>query len=452
MKTSWLRARQTRYTGFVTIYIVVVIAVLVVANWLANRHNKSIDTTANRRFTLSDQTNKIVGGLKQDVRVTYFDKTDSFQRARDLLDRYDTLSTKLSVDYIDPDKKPQLAKAAGIRNYGAITIDAGPRREEAKSLTEEEVTGALIRALKGGDRTVCATSGSGEKAFDDTGRDGYGNLKQLIERNNYKTRSISLLEKAEVPKDCTVLLVGGPRFDYVAPVVAAIKTYVDGGGRAVVLLDAPVSAGKEAISENAALVAQLGEWGVTANKDLALDTSGVGQIFGLSEVIPLVSSYESHAIVGPMRGVATAFPLTRTIDAKTEGKWSAQKLLSTSENSYATTNLTATSLRIDPARDKKGPLNLAVAASSGNSRLVVAGSSSFVANGFLSFNGNGDLFLNMLNWLSSDEELISIRPKDPEDRRLSLNRRQMTLIFYTSVLLLPLAVIGAGLSVWWKRR
>ena len=74
------------------------------------------------------------------------------------------------------------------------------------------------------------------------------------------------------------------------------------------------------------------------------------------------------------------------------------------------------------------------------------------ANSILSFNGNRDLFLNMINWLSSDEDLISIRPKDPEDRRLSLNRRQMTMIFYTSVLLLPLAVIGAGVSVWWKRR
>jgi ABC-type uncharacterized transport system involved in gliding motility auxiliary subunit len=75
-----------------------------------------------------------------------------------------------------------------------------------------------------------------------------------------------------------------------------------------------------------------------------------------------------------------------------------------------------------------------------------------VANSAIGFQGNRDLFLNMVNWLSSDEELISIRPKDPEDRRLALNRRQMSLIFYTSVFLLPLAVIGAGISVWWKRR
>ena len=177
MRSAWLQARQTRYTAYVTLYILIVIGALGLANWLANRHNKSYDTTSNKRFTLSDQTNKVVAGLKQDVRVTYYDKTDNFPRAKDLLDRYDSLSTKLRVDYVDPDKKPQLARAAGIRNYGTITIDAGPRHEEAKSLTEEEVTGAIIRSVKGGDRTVCAIGGSGEHGLDDTGREGYGNLK-----------------------------------------------------------------------------------------------------------------------------------------------------------------------------------------------------------------------------------------------------------------------------------
>jgi ABC-type uncharacterized transport system involved in gliding motility auxiliary subunit len=218
------------------------------------------------------------------------------------------------------------------------------------------------------------------------------------------------------------------------------------------MLDAPVTAGKEPVAQNAALVTQLGEWGVTANNDLVLDTSGVGQIFGLSEVIPLVTSYESHAIVNPMKGVATAIPLSRTIDVKSGGKWTGEKLFSSSPNSYATTNLSAREIQINPAKDKKGPLNLAVAASGGQNRIVVVGSSSWVANGFFSFNGNRDLLLNMVNWLSSDEELISIRPKDPEDRRLSMSRSQMTMIFYTSVLLMPLAVIAAGLSLWWKRR
>jgi ABC-type uncharacterized transport system involved in gliding motility auxiliary subunit len=83
---------------------------------------------------------------------------------------------------------------------------------------------------------------------------------------------------------------------------------------------------------------------------------------------------------------------------------------------------------------------------------VVVGNSGWVANGFLRFNGNRDLFLNMMNWLSSDEDLISIRPKEPEDRRLNMTARQMSMVFYESVVFIPLLIVLAGVGVWWRRR
>jgi ABC-type uncharacterized transport system involved in gliding motility auxiliary subunit len=483
MRTDWLKARQTRYTAYATTYIAVVLAVLGVVNYLANRHTKSWDSTANKRFSLSDQTLKVVKNLKQDVKIRYFDRTSEFQRARDLLDRYDNLSTRLRVEYLDPDKKPQVAKAEGVRTYGTIFVQAGAKKEEAKSLTEEEVTGALVRVLKGGERTVCVVSGSGEHSLDDSQRNGYSSLKDLLEKDNYKARTVTLLggkpdqeskqpttvklseapaagtgAQAAVPKDCTILLVGGPRYDYVEPAVNAIKAYVEGGGRALLMLDPPLRLGREEVGENAALTKTLESWGVTLNKDLAVDTSGVGQLFGLSEVVPLVTNYESHAIVREMKDVATAFPIARSLEAKSTDKASAEKLFSTSGNSFATTNLSSPEIRINPAKDKKGPLALGAAGTitagkeGEKGRFVVVGSSGWVANNLIRFNGNRDLFLNMMNWLSSDEELISIRPKEPEDRRISLTQRQMRTVFYTSVVAFPLLVVAGGVWVWWRRR
>ncbi len=478
---EWVKARQTRYTAYAAVYILIVIAVLGVANFLAQRHNYSVDSTSNKRFSLSDQTVKIVKGLKSDVKVRYFDRTGSFATARDLLDRYDNLSTKLSVEYVDPEKKPQVARAAGLRNLGTIFVETADKREEAKSTSEEEITGALIRALKGGQRTVCVLSGNGEHSIEETGRLGYSGLKELLERNNYKARTVSLLGnpdappaaegkaeekksapkefKPEVPSDCTVLVVGGPKYDYLEPAVNAIKTFVENGGRALIMLDPPLQTRGEETSENAALVKVLADWGATLNKDLVLDLSPVGQLFGLSAVVPLVTSYDSHAIVREMKEVATAFPMTRTVEVKSGDKTTVDKLFSTTANSYATSNMNISGeIQIDPKKDKKGPLTLAAAGTyrtgkeNVQGRFVVVGGSGFAANNILRFNGNRDLAMNMFNWLTSDEDLISIRPKEPENRPLSLSRAQMNRVFYFSLLFIPLAVIGAGVGVWWRRR
>jgi ABC-type uncharacterized transport system involved in gliding motility auxiliary subunit len=264
---------------------------------------------------------------------------------------------------------------------------------------------------------------------------------------------VELLKKPEVPKECTILVVGGPRQDYTQPEVDAMKKYVEDGGRALFMLDPPLKFARMEVDENQPLVSVLSSWGVTPQKDLVLDTSGVGQIFGLGPQYALVGNYESHAIVREMKEVATGFPIARTLDVKSP----AEKLFSTSEDSFATANLASAEIK-QSKTDKKGPLVLGAAGTyksgkeNGNGRFVVVGTSRWVANSFLRFRGNRDLFLNMMNWLSSDEDLISIRPKEPEDRRINMTRKQMDLVFYSSVLFIPLIIVMAGVGVWWRRR
>ena len=458
--SSFLKAKQTKFTAYAVTYTAVVLGALGLLNFLANRHNQSLDLTANKRFTLSDQTLKVMSGLKEDVKITYFDRTNAFSTpggAKDMLDRYSNLSPKLSVEYIDPEKKPTVARAAGVRNFGTTFIETMGRKEEAKSATEEELTGALIRALKGGARTVCAVKGSGEHTFENTERDGYSNIKEYVERNNYKTRELSLLEKPEIPKDCTVIVVGGPKRDYLEPAVTALKAFVEGGGRALFMLDPPIKLGKDEVDENAALLKLLADWGVTLNKDLVLELSPIGRLFGLGPEMPLVNKYESHAIVRDMRDAASAMPLTRSMVIKAGGKTSIEKLFATSDNSVATSNLTSAEIRVDAPGNKKGPFTLAAAGTYNTGkekeqgRFVVTGTSLFMANGYLRFGGNRDLAVNIMNWLSQDEDLISIRPKEPEDRRVNMSAGQMRTFFFM-LLTVPLAIIAWGLMVWNKRR
>jgi len=83
MRFGWLKARQTKYTAYVTLYILVIVAVLAAVNYLANRHDASYDSTKNKRYSLSNETEKVTKGLKEDVTITYFDRSTEFARARD---------------------------------------------------------------------------------------------------------------------------------------------------------------------------------------------------------------------------------------------------------------------------------------------------------------------------------------------------------------------------------
>ena len=458
MNTGLLKARQTKYAAYAVVYILVVVTAVVIANLLADRYNKSYDATSNKRYSLSDQTAKVVEGLKQPATIFYFDQGTRFQHAKDLLDEYASLSPKIQVKYVDPDKSPQEAREAGITNYGTALVQVGTRKEEAKSLTEEGITGAIIRDLKNTTRTVCFVAGSGEHQIDDSERSGYSRFKDLLGKDNYQAKSIDLLQKADVPSDCTVLVVGGPTRDYQQPEVDALKKYVEGGGRALLMLDPPLKIGRSNIGDNDALTGLLQSWGVTVDKDLILDLNPIGQLAGLGPQVALITSYESHAIVTGMKGTATGFPLSRSLEVKNGDKTSVQKLFDSSSTSLATNNLSSPAVDPNDPKNKKGPLTLAAAGTYNTGkqdvqgRFVVVGSSAWTANSFITFNGNSDLALNTVDWLGSDEDLISIRPKEQEDRRITMTRAQLALVRGVSQFLLPLFVVVAGVAVWWRRR
>ena len=457
MNSRLLSARQTRYVAYAALYVIVILAIVSVANVLANRYNKSYDSTANKRYSLSDQTAKIVKGLKQNAAITYYDRQSGFQSAKDMLDRYSTLSPRIRVDYIDVEKRPQEARAAGVTKLGTSFVQIGTKKEEAKSVNETEITGAIIRDLKTTTRTVCFVSGSGEHQIDDTQRNGFSRLKDILAKDQYTSKSISLLEKAEIPADCTVMVIGGPQSEYVQPAVDAIKKYVEQGGRAMILLDAPLKFGRPT-ADNTALTDILQSWGVSMDKDLLLDMSPVGQLMGLGPEIALVSTYDTHPIVDEMKGTATGFPLSRSLTVKSTDKTTVQKLFESSATSLATTKLDSPNVNPSDPNNKKGPLTIGAAGSyktgkeNSEGRFVVVGSSAWPANSFITFNGNGDLALNALNWLSSDEDLISIRPKEQENRNVTMTRAQFNWVRLSSQFLLPGALLLAGVSVWWRRR
>ncbi|HUA97270.1 MAG TPA: GldG family protein [Terracidiphilus sp.] len=458
MASQWLKARQTRYTAYAAAYILVVVVAVVVANFLANRYDKSWDFTKNKQFSLSEESAKLVRSVKEPITITYFNESTHFRDGKDLLAEYADLSPRVQIKYVDPDKDPQLAREDGVQSMGTAVVQVGDKKEAASSMTETGITGALIRDIKTSTRTVCFVSGSGEHQIDDTGRDGVSQLKEKLGQESYETQTIDLLTKDEVPSDCTALVVAGPTHDYQQTEVAAIQKYVENGGRAMFMLDPPLQLGTDDIASNGALTGMLSGWGVDLDKNLILDLNPVGQLMGLGAQVALVTSYGTQPIVTDMKGTATGFPLARSMQIHDTGKTTVQQLFESGDSSLATTDLSSGEINVNDPKNKKGPMILAAAGTyetgktGSQGRFVVVGDSTWASNGFINFNGNADLALNSIDWLSSDEDLISIRPKPPADQRITMTRAQLSWVRLISQFGLPLIVILFGGVVWWKRR
>ena len=452
---SRFTSRQAKYGLNTALYILFALAIVVVVNLIANHFVKQVDLTANQRYTVSPQTQKILSGLDRDAEFLYFDRKANFGDARDLLELYAVHSRRLKLTYVDPDREPDKAKQYNVKMYGVLVVSAGERHEQAKSLREEDITNAIIRALKGGPKTIYFLTGHGDHDIASTERLGYSEAKKSLEDSNYEVKTLSLLEQSpQIPENASVLVVAGPQKDLLDAEVETIKRYIMKGGRALFLIH-PLTPPK--------LRTLLEDFGVDARNNVAVDTSGLGRLFGTNELMPLVMQYENHPITKDMANTATLFPMANALHVSGNSMPGAefQLIAKTTQNSWASTDVRSQTVIFRKGEDLEGPLGLFGAgvykdpnAKEGGveGRIFVSGSAARIGNAVLGFNGNRDLFLNAVNWLTSDEDLISIRPKNPEDRRVELSTSQMELVKYTTLVVVPLGVIFAGLGVWWKRR
>ena len=427
-----------------------VLAILVFLNYLGNRHHKTFDLTSEKLFTLSDQTKKIVSALKTDVDVYCFDKSSSQQlrTIRDQLSEYQNLSRHVHFHAVDPQEHPEMAKQYGITVMGQVIVVSGPHTQRLEETTEQDITSAILKVTSSEVKTVCFVEGHGEKSTSETGGQGYSGVADELKKENYQLKSVNLVTSNGVPSDCTVLVEAGPKQALFPQEAQMIEKFLDGGGKAMLLLDPGVDPKVDDV---------LNAWNTNAPDNYVIDASGVGRLFGASPAYPLVLDYGASPITRDFERSMTFFPLARTVSISDHSKTGTDsvELLKTSAASFTVPKLTST-VKFDPATDQRGPLSLGISAEkkSGNSdaRLVVIGNSGFATNQWMGQQRNGDLFFNAINWLSEEESLISIRPKSATNRRVTLTAAQVKILSWFNLVILPLLVILGGILIWVKRR
>jgi ABC-type uncharacterized transport system involved in gliding motility auxiliary subunit len=232
--------------------------------------------------------------------------------------------------------------------------------------------------------------------------------------------------------------------------VEAIRAYLAAGGNALFLLDPFVSTGLEPV---------IREYGIVVDDDIVIDEASH---FWADVSSPAVSDYNRHQITRDLP--LTFFPGARSLSPTPQRVpgTSVVPLLNSSKNSWGQTS--PDRVGFVKGRDVPGPNTLMVVAqrrpaAAGDapapegprSRIAVVGDSDFATNSFFHIMGNGALFLNAVNYLAAQENLIGLQPRSADLPRINLTNRQMKATFFLSVLLVPALLAVVGTAVWWKQ-
>jgi ABC-type uncharacterized transport system involved in gliding motility auxiliary subunit len=461
-----LGGRRARFGGNALLLALAVIGGLVAINFLSTRYYYVKDLTANKQYTLQRQTLQILDGLnanKQAVHLTAVlplnEPAQTEQDLRRLVERYTQRSPEVTFTVLRPQMDPAATMALTARlkkntnelpGRGLIA-EAGDKNATVFSFDEQGLSEAIIKATRTKVSNVYFTTGHGEPGIQSnaTGT-GYSAVAQELGREGYKVSTINLVAMTQTLKVGDAVIVAGARQPFQPSETKTLDDYIKKGGAVMLMLDPGVNIGLEPL---------MLPWAIRPHDDLVLDPAGAQ--LGAPTLVPVQGDlYQFHTITKDLNNFLSVIPSTRSLGTGTavSTTMKATPLIKTGLAAWGETDLASlkTTQPTKDAKDNQAPLTLGVAAEGGKGygRLVAYGSSLFVADGFIKQMGNlanGDLFLNSVNWLTSDPDLISIRPTAPDDRPLSPPKDPGLLDLFLAVLL-PLTILGIGVWIWWRRR
>lgn len=468
-----LGGSKFRHGGWAALMVVAVLALIVVVNVLVGLVPARLDLTESRLFSLSEETTKVLDGLTADVSVTTVStRGNEDPLVKEILGRYAQASSRVKLATVDPERNPTWAKqydtGSGGPGEGSVVVARGSRFREISPASmynfdmsgqqprltslavEQRVTSALLYVSAARSVTLWSTQGHGEKTLDDY------NLASAVDGENYERKDLGLLTVAAVPPDADMVLVLAPASDFPAADAEKLRAYLEGGGRAVIVLDVQV---KPDSLPNLAAVLQ--SFGVAFSGLMVVESDANRAGFG--NPLFVIPAQSNHEILAPLR--ARKYPIlmpfaqpVRTLELR-KRTLKIQPLLESSAISLARKGTAQGNALRREAGDEVGPFTLAAAITNPGTgggretRIVVIGGSSFLVPEVAArAPGNVDFFLNAMGWLKDTKDTVTVRAKSMIEFPLTMSAAQRWIFSAVVVLLVPLAILGWGLAVWIRRR
>lgn len=449
-----ITGRQARYGSNALVMSLAFLGILVVVNYLIYQYPRRWDMTEDKSHTLQQQSLDTLKALPQKVEVTaYYTQNTSSDQAKTLLDNYKIFGNgKLDYKFVDPNADPVGAKQANVTTDGTLVLTMGDRQEKVTNPTEQEVTSALVR-LMAKKEMVYFLTGHGEYSPDDTGNQSYSQIKQTLDAKNYTVNTLNLLVTNKIPDDAKIIVVAGPKKPLSENEVKLLSDFqVKGGG--LIVMEEPVPLTDFGNSPDPLADYLAKGWNIKLGADVIIDTTSN------QPSVALAAEYGTHIITDKLQRLATVFPTARSVTAGSNPSGvTLTELVKTAPQSWAETNMAelaqGAQVKYDQGQDQPGPISLAVAGDNTNnkSRVVAFGDSDFATDAYFGLYGNGDLWVNSVDWVGGQENLINLTPKQPTQRLLVPPKPiVMNLILLGSVFVLPGIVLATGIVVWFQRR
>lgn len=463
--------KKFRGGAYTTLTSIIVIAIILIINIIITELNIKVDVSSQNLYTLTDETIDLAKGIKDDITIYYFAQTGGEDsRYAGIVEKYDSLSSKIKVEYKDPILYPKFASkyVSDTINSDSILV-VNNSNDRAKYIdyselsvyeydystytsyetgidVEGQVTSALSYVTKDVLPIVYQVEGHGEVSISDT-------LITALTKANVTTNTLKTISTKSIPEDCSVLLINAPQNDYTEDEINMIKDYLVAGGKAIILVDYEVEG---LINFNSLL----NYYGVSLANGIVLETNSnyyMGQY-----VNNLLPDINSHTITLPIKSDKkyVVVPLAKGI-VELDTKRSTVEitpLLTTSEDAFSKVDMEDTTIT-KQSSDIDGPFYLGVAIDetyNGNETNLVVYSSSFIMDESIiaarSSYGNLDLILNTVNYLAGEEESVSIPAKSTTQEYVTLTAAQVNFWASIVVIIIPVVILSIGGYVCIKRR
>ena len=438
MKKFWLKR---------VVFIVLLSVAIVGLYQLAARFPAHWDTTQNALNSLEQGSVDALKHLQEPLNITvYATEQDAKQGdvrklVGDFVGLYQRYKSDITLTFVDPLKQPEAVRKSGIRGNGEMVVEYDGRREHLTTLNEQTLTSALLRLARSKTQMLMYLNGHGERKLDGAANHDLGEFGKRLEQNGFRIASLNLTIAQEVPDNISVLVITQPQTKLFSGETTKLLHFIERGGNLLWLLDAEPLRGLEPVAE---------KLGILLTPGIVIDPAA--QQMNAPADWSLGTGYAPHPVTQNF-DLITVFPYARALGMEDNQEWQRNILVEGAMNGWVSASRAP---RFDKKSDIPGPVNLALAlqrtVTEREQRIVVVGSGSFLSNAYSGNGGNLDLGMNMLNWLTGEERLITLAPHTAKDGTLTLSKHLLTLLSVSLLIVLPLLMIGVGGWLWLRRR